>query len=131
MASSLIDLSKTLDQLEGAEWSLPTGDSYLVRTCHSLRRKPLREFSVEDFRIMISQGISLALLIPLALEVLDREPLAEGDFYPGDLLRACLGVAPGFWDTATTMHSRIRRIVAGLPDVPRELVDPIASFKGS
>ncbi len=43
----------TLDQLESVVWGESTFDSYLVKTCHRLRTKPVDEFTVEDFRIMI------------------------------------------------------------------------------
>ena len=46
---------------------------------------------------MIGQGISLAVLIPLALERLKRDPLAEGDYFPGDLLKNVLQVDASFW----------------------------------
>jgi hypothetical protein len=82
---------KTLDQLEGVVWGEPTYSSYLVRTCHRLRTKPIDEFDVEDLRIMIGQQISLPHLVPLAVAELEREPLAEGDFYPGDLLSNVIG----------------------------------------
>ncbi|WP_410636547.1 contact-dependent growth inhibition system immunity protein [Amycolatopsis sp. cmx-4-83] len=32
--------------------------------------------------------------MPLALDLLERDPLAEGDFHPGDLLVALLKVPP-------------------------------------
>jgi hypothetical protein len=77
---------KTLDELEGVVWGEPPYDSYLLTTCHRLRAKPIDEFSVEDLRIMISQQIGLRPLMPLAIAVLEEDPLAEGDYYPGDLL---------------------------------------------
>jgi hypothetical protein len=76
----------TLDQLEGVVWGEPTFESSLVTTCHRLRTKPIDEFSVEDLRIMIGQQIGLPHLVPLAVAALEREPLAEGNYYPGDLL---------------------------------------------
>jgi hypothetical protein len=82
---------KTLDQLEGVVWGEPTFDPYLVTTCHRLRTKPVDEFSVEDLRIMIGQKIGLPHLVPLAVAVLEREPLAGGDYYPGDLLANVIG----------------------------------------
>ena len=85
-----LDLSRSLEELEGLDWGAPTYDSYLVTTCHALRKKPLREFGVEDLRIMIGQNIGLPFLLPLALEVLKKEPLAAGDYYDGDLLAAVL-----------------------------------------
>ena len=77
---------KTLEELEQLAWGEQTFDSYLVTTCHRLRKKPVDEFTVEDLRIMIGQKFGLQHLLPRAIEVLEGEPLAGGDFYPGDLL---------------------------------------------
>lgn len=87
----------SLQDLEGVSWGEPTYNSYLVTTVHRLRRKPLAEFGVEDLRIMIGQNVGLKYLVPLAVEQLLRDPLAEGDYYPGDLLRSVLSVEPSFW----------------------------------
>jgi hypothetical protein len=69
-----------------------------VRTCESLRKKQLQEFTIEDLRIMIGQEISLFFLIPLVIEVLTNDLFAEDDMYEGDLLKNILGVNPGFWN---------------------------------
>jgi len=82
---------KTLDELEDVVCCGPAFDSHLVTTCHRLRTKPLDEFTVEDLRIMMGQGIGLAHLIPKAVAILEQEPLAEGDYYPGDLLASVIG----------------------------------------
>lgn len=50
---------KTLEELDGEKWGEPSYDSYLVTNCHRLRRIPLKDFSVEDLRLMIGQGIGL------------------------------------------------------------------------
>jgi hypothetical protein len=84
---------KTLDELEGVAWGEPTYNSYLVSTCHRLRTKPVDEFTVEDLRIMIGQQTGLPHLIPGAVVVLEGQPLAEGDYYPGDLLFSVIGAA--------------------------------------
>lgn len=84
--AKLPDLNITLAELEGSDWAEPTFDSHLIRTCHSLRRKPLKDFSVEDLRMMIGQNLSLAILVPIAFDLLQEDPLAEGDYFPGDLL---------------------------------------------
>src|SRR5438046_2491656 len=76
----------TLEKLERLVWEEPNSDSHLVTTCHRLRKKPIDEFTVEDLRIMIGQKIGLPYLLPRAIAVLEREPLVDGDFYPGDLL---------------------------------------------
>ena len=55
--------------------------------------------SVEDLRIMISQNFDLPFLVPLEIEKLRENILTEGDFYPGDLLRAVVSSDPDFWET--------------------------------
>src|SRR5438034_6487098 len=81
---------RTLDELEGVRWGAPEFDSHLVTTCHRLRTKPVDEFTAEDLRIMIGQNIGLAHLLPRAVAILEANPLAEGDYYAGDLLCAVL-----------------------------------------
>lgn len=78
----------SLEQLEKDVWPEPDYNSHLVTTCHKLRKKRLSDFSVEDLRIMIGQGIGLKFLLPKAVDILEENPFAEGDFYAGDLLLA-------------------------------------------
>jgi hypothetical protein len=78
----------TIQQMEGEDWGDPEPDStVLIRRCAELRRKPLTEFTVEDLRIMLGQQIAVPILLPIALDVLVENPRAEGDFYPGAVLR--------------------------------------------
>ena len=87
------DRSKTLDELEGVVWGPPTFDSSLVVTCHQLRTRPLSDFTAENLRIMLGQKISVPLLLPLAIELLRRDPFTAGNLYPGDLLTVALNAA--------------------------------------
>jgi hypothetical protein len=120
---------RTLDELDPPAWGEPEGDSHLVTTCHALRRKPLVDFSIEDLRIMIGQGIGLRWLLPLALEALEAEPLAEGDFYPGDLLAAVLRVEPGVWSNEPAWRARTAALLARLSEIPEPLRKAIATFR--
>jgi hypothetical protein len=69
--------NKTLTQLENDDWgqpgadSYPAAESYLVQACYRLRHKRLRDFTVEDLRIMIGQDFGLTYLIPEAIEFLE------------------------------------------------------------
>jgi hypothetical protein len=110
------DRGRSLQELEQDHWGEPNYDSYLVATVHRLRRKALAEFTVEDFRIMIGQGIGLPFLIPLAVERLEEEPLAAGDLYPGDLLAAVLRTDRSFWLSRPEWFQRIRKIIEGARD---------------
>lgn len=54
----------------------PAYPSYVVTTCHKMRRKPLRLLSAEEIRRAISQEIGVAFLVPMAIERLQTNPLA-------------------------------------------------------
>jgi hypothetical protein len=92
-----VKAGKTLTQLEGDDWGEPPDDSFLVTECHRLRHVPVGNLSVENLRLLIGQSISLPFTVPLALEHLLRDPLASGDMYPGDLLKAVQGIPEDFW----------------------------------
>lgn len=55
-----------------------------------MRRKPLRELSDEELRLGIGQQMSLRLLVPIAIQRLESDPLACGDMYQGALLEHVL-----------------------------------------
>ena len=91
------DSSKSLQELEAEAWPEPEFQSGVVTNAHRLHRLALREFTVEDLRFMIVQQHGLQYLIPIALEHLRRDPLIEGDLYPGDLLAAVLRADSRVW----------------------------------
>jgi hypothetical protein len=91
--------SKSLAEIEDDYWDHPPADATrLVRTAHALRTRPVGELGREGLRLLISQRIGLAVLVPLALDQVERNPLAEGDLYPGDLLDAVMRRVPeSYW----------------------------------
>jgi len=119
-ADPVLSRNLTLDELEGVVWGEPTYDSHLVLTCHRLRRKPIGEFTVEELRVMIGQKIGLPYLLPLALEHLEADPFAAGDFFPGDLLKVVLD-AEAQWaaepELACRMRDLARRALARLEQI--------------
>jgi hypothetical protein len=88
---------KTLEQLENEVWGEPGFPSKLVVTIHELRKKPLKDFTIEDLRITIGQSFSLEYLVPFAIEKLQENILAEGDLYDGDLLSSVLAADVAYW----------------------------------
>ncbi len=124
-----MDLNKTLNELEGVvTWGEPEYNSHLVTTCHRLRTVPIGEFSIEDLRIMIGQQIGLLWLVPLGLVAVEADPLAEGDFYPGDLLRSLLRIDRSFWIRHTVWCRRLISVVRSLDEVPEEISEEVARF---
>lgn len=112
------DRSKSLQELENDDWGEPNFDSHLVQECHRLRRVPLKDFTVEDLRTLIGQNFSLKYLVPLAVERLKQNPLAEGDFYPGDLLVNVLRIKTSFWSEYPDLKSDVVKIAEEAFEVP-------------
>ena len=103
--------NQTLETLENKVWGEAPFSSHLVEATYALRKKPLNEFSVEDFRIMIGQNKSLPLLLPLALQILETNLFAEGNYYEGDLLQAVLNVDPIFWGSNAELRARAEALI--------------------
>jgi hypothetical protein len=65
---------------------------------------------------MIGENVGLTYLLPLAIERLEENPLAEGDYYPGDLLKAVMGVEESAWrfrlDLRAPVETLLRRAEA-------------------
>lgn len=127
-------VEQTLDELEGVAWGEPKYDSYLVSTVHRLRRVPIGQFMIEDLRIVIGQQVGTEFLVPLALDRLELDPMAEGDFYEGDLLAAVLRIESDFWTTHRHLVPRLLRVIddaiKALPDADTsdEMPGPASRF---
>ncbi len=108
----MIDPNKTIEQLENDYWRRPPLDATkLVFRCHYLRKKPLKDFSSEDFRVMITQKIGLKYLIPLSFIKLEKEILSAGDRYEGDLLNAVLSTPSSYWDSYPDQKQELTQII--------------------
>lgn len=113
---------RSLDELEGGGWPAPSAeDTRLVATALALVRRPIGELTVEDMRLLVGQDIGLPYLLPLALEVLRENPMAEGHMYEGDLLSAVLTRNPAVWAGFPELGRELRAIVSGLTGLPPDL----------
>ena len=104
---------KSLEILAKNIWPALGSDvsSYLIKTCNSLRKKQLQDFTTEDLRIMIGQEIGLYFLIPIAIETLTDNLFAEGDMYEGDLLKNVLDVDTKFWDDNKSYWQQLNGLI--------------------
>jgi len=102
----------SLEQLEKDYWKEPKEfPTSVVRKSYELRKKPLRDLTIEEIRHLISQSIGLEYLVPLALDKLDGDILAEGDFYPGDLLMALSNIQHAFWEINPALRLKLKEKV--------------------
>ena len=109
-----IDYSKSLEQLENDYWPKYDYETNLIKFCHEYRKIPLKSLSVENLRLLIGQNIGNYYLIPLALNILEHNPFAEGDFYPGDLLKNVVLSDNSYWIENKESWARLQNIIKKL-----------------
>ncbi|MFF2964458.1 contact-dependent growth inhibition system immunity protein [Streptomyces sp. NPDC057963] len=120
---------RSLEELDRDRWPAPPADATrLVAAAHALRRQPIGELTVEDMRLLIRQDVGLLHLLPIALELLREDPVAEGDLYPGDLLSAVLTRNPAVWNESSELRHELRVIVSELVDMPPALQRDVERF---
>ena len=105
-------LNKSLDELEGVQIIATQEEStYLVNKVAELRKKRLKYLSIEDLRLLIGQSISLCYVIPLAIEKLTENIMAEGDYYEGDLLQNVLSADKDFWLKNQILKGNLKQLL--------------------
>jgi hypothetical protein len=116
------DKSRSLEEIEDDYWGDPPADATrLISTAYALHKRPVGALDVEGLRLLISQQIGLDTLVPLALDHVERDPLAEGDFYPGDLLDSLMRRVPeSYWQAHEDQRARVRSVA--------ETLDPEETF---
>lgn len=106
----MIDRRKSLSELENDDWGEPDYPSNLVVSCHAMRYKPVAELTDGELRIAIGQQFSLPILVPLALERLETDPMLEADFYQGDLFKFVLSAKSDFWSEHPDLWHRTHSV---------------------
>ncbi|PZT74766.1 MULTISPECIES: contact-dependent growth inhibition system immunity protein [unclassified Streptomyces] len=133
----LSHLGQTLDELDAPRWpDASAGSTQLVRKVHALRRVPLGELRAADLRVLVSQQVALAYVVPLAVRLLLEEPLLDAYYYEGDLLLTTVNVPAPVWDLFPELARELRDAVARLPEgafagLPRGATEEIGRFLAS
>ncbi|WP_280221894.1 contact-dependent growth inhibition system immunity protein [Nocardia neocaledoniensis] len=100
-----------MQDIEGFSWPAASPeDTYVIRTIHRLRQVPIEELGVEDLRIMLSQDVGTAAVLPRALDQLEADPLTAGHFSPGALLCAVLRLPEDRWSGSPGIVDKLRDI---------------------
>lgn len=103
---------KTLESLEKRNFGNPSdAPTNMIKRCFELCKVPLNQFTVEDLRLMIGQTFSLRYLIGLAIEHLRTDIFAEGDLFPGDLLKTVLSIDINFWKENKSLWTEIDDLI--------------------
>lgn len=62
-------VNKSLEELENSFWEHNDFDSYVVQTVQAARKKPLRELSNEEIRVLTGQRVGLKYILPMAVAI--------------------------------------------------------------
>ncbi|RRR99429.1 contact-dependent growth inhibition system immunity protein [Glycomyces terrestris] len=105
------DYRESLEELTGDRWPEPGSDATrLVRNAYAAYTKPAEALTVEELRLLIGQQVALEWTVPFAIDELERDPLAEGDMYPGDLMNACMSLPEAYFADHRDEKDRLREI---------------------
>ncbi|PYE41663.1 hypothetical protein HUB98_24175 [Paenibacillus barcinonensis] len=124
-----VDLTKTLEELEGEYWDEPNFASSLVIQVHQLRKKPLYELNNEDLRLLIGQQINLNLILPLGIEKLIQNPLESGDMYIGDLFCSVLKVEKEYWNEHKELKNELDEVIRTYEEARNIVEEQIRKYR--
>ena len=94
----MIDINKSIEELENDYWGDPALDSYVITTCHKARQKPIRSLSNEEIRCLIGQKTGIKYLLPIAVGIVKKEPFIDITLFEGDLLLNLLRLDISDWE---------------------------------
>ncbi len=98
----------SINQLTGSTSNAIGEFSYLVDRIEQLCDKPISDFEIEDYRILINQGIALKHIVPPTIDILSQDLFAEGDYFEGDLLKSILTIDQSFWQENPILKEKLR-----------------------
>jgi hypothetical protein len=77
---------------------------------------------------MLGQQIAVPILLPMAVAVLVDDPFAQGDLYPGDLLRNVARLPEHEWHGAEHLRQRLVEVLRATP-LPDEDLLPLEQLR--
>lgn len=109
------DLCASLADIYG--WGRePSGfQTGLVVRCERLAITPLRQFQPGDLRVMLGQQFAPEILVPMALDLLEANPLLDAELFEGDLLSMVLHQELAVWRDRPDLLFRVRQMLDHTP----------------
>ncbi|GAA3193208.1 MULTISPECIES: contact-dependent growth inhibition system immunity protein [Streptomyces] len=132
MLAESVDKEKSLEELEGVTWPDPPSDStMLVRGVHELRKKPVKDLTVDNLRRLVGQDVGLRWLLPVALDFLRETAKEEGEtgWYDDDLLSAVLTRKESTWRSFPKLARHLDGTVRLLSDLSPYLQRDVRHFR--
>lgn len=114
------NLEKSLNELEGHIDSSDPNDA-LVKKVEEIRKKRLKDLTVEDLALLLRQQISLEFVVPLCLNKLNEDILIEMERSGLRLLSTLLKIEKDFWSANQDLYNQTADLMNGKMD---EIMNP-------
>lgn len=105
----------SLEELEKDYWSdndlKNVKSTSLVKKVYSFRKIPLKDLYHEQIRLLIGQDTGIKYLLPLALDILEKNPYTECDFSPCDLLKYVTKIDIKYWTDNKELYKKFCKIM--------------------
>ncbi len=104
--------NKSIAELEGYKWqgNIPNADSsFLERRFYELHDRQIKDLTLKDIDLYIEQEYGLKYVVPIALDILDRDILTKVD-YEGALIFNILNINADYWSNNPDMKIRLVKI---------------------
>lgn len=111
MSAAETDWSKSLQELDGADWGDPkTAETPMIGKVLTLRRKPLADLTNGEVRLAVGQKVGFPFILELAIVRLRVAPLVEGNYYPGDVLAALVRLDEEDWGGRNDLRAELAEL---------------------
>ena len=118
----------SLNQIAGANLASSEFGSGLVKRVTEACHVPIGGLTAAQIGLLIRQDIERSLLVPMAIEILEDNPLIETEFYPGDLLRTLLELPQEYWSENQQSWLALNSVLTQLDETIAMLGDARDSF---
>lgn len=113
---NMANLNQSVYSISKTEWGddIPTQEdsSWVIYNSYRLYKIPFRDYNPEDIRFSLGQDICPEILVPLALEILEREgAFFEAENYEGDLILSVMRLEDDFWKLHGLQKQRIKNLI--------------------
>jgi hypothetical protein len=93
----------------------------MSETAEPEARSPLASEPRRELLIALVHGTYLTTVVPMVLDVVERDPLATAGWFRGDLLRGLMEVPGGFWGSHPRYYDRYLTALRAAADRRRRL----------
>ncbi|AHG92555.1 hypothetical protein J421_5020 (plasmid) [Gemmatirosa kalamazoonensis] len=96
-------------------------DSRARATCAPTTRRPIADARLTELLGALLGGWDFASAVPRALDVAERDPLASGGWFTGDIVRGLMEVPGAFWARHPTLYARYQMVLRASAEARRTL----------